>query len=77
MEQNSGGSPSNWAGALCEVMTMEKNGRLFAGTVWAYDAATGESSVELRKGESTPGASSAAQRSRCASTPSGDRAAWC
>ncbi len=76
MEQNSGGSPSNWAGALCEVMTME-NGLRFAGTVGAYDAAAGESSVELRKGESTPGASSAAQRSRCASTPSGDRAAWC
>ena len=76
MEQNSGGSPSNWAGALCEVMTME-NGLRFAGTVGAYDAAAGESSVELRKGEGTPGASSAAQRSRCASTPSGDRAAWC
>lgn len=46
-------SPVNWIGALCEVLTME-NGLLFVGTVGAYEPATGEISVELRKGESTP-----------------------
>ena len=53
MEQNRGNAPSDWVGALCEVLTME-NGLLFVGTVGTYEPATGEISVELRKGESTP-----------------------